>query len=618
MHFKNIRITNFQAILILLFITLHSFLMNGYAHVNRYLTVGLYVNPIEARIDPTLFRNSLHVQSALKNKIRLSLIDSLSPQIFSNVDLETVSIFQWFFCLFLTNMALYYLGKTLTGSCLAGLGSVLLFCNKLNVWTFGAPAIYINFFHHGIQYAIMLNIFSLALVLRKKYYLAFLLMGFAWNLHPMSVIFLFFLMFAYWLFYRKEIGFKTILGCFFAFTVPALPIMIKSLKYVSRPWEYGTEWLTGVKWTVWFTLFPSMWPLESYFRVTLFFLLFLMGLYSLPWGEKKNDTKIFVGAIGGLCLIGTLFADVIPHPFVMKLSLWRSTWLYIILALPCIVHLFMRIWDESLAKRFLIVSTIILLTGYVPSFPLYYLVLFNAFLALFLFEDVLKRRWLRFDSVIPVVFMLSLILFVLYQKLYGQGVKTTVAVLGFTFLLLMFHKLIVKYFGFLKGSGSFVALALLFILLFDTGVLFYKGGPAIYYHGSVQGKRDPWADIQLIARKHSKKDDLFIVPPHCNDFGIYSKRATLGDWAEGSSILYQDNSYAKEWLERMSALGWKNMGEERGYNSLSTDEIVTAAKKYKVAYIVSEKPKRFDLPLVYSNSKYMLYKAPNYDGKNEY
>ena len=118
--------------LILLFITAHSFLMNGFFHVNRYLTVGLYVDPISAKLDPSLFRHSLYTQSVEGKKARLSLMHNLSPSIFRHVDLETFSIAQWLICLLCTTAALFYLGKTLIGSDLAGYGTALLFTGKLN------------------------------------------------------------------------------------------------------------------------------------------------------------------------------------------------------------------------------------------------------------------------------------------------------------------------------------------------------------------------------------------------------------------------------------------------------------------------------------------------------
>ena len=152
----------------------------------------------------------------------------------------------------------------------------------------------------------------------------------------------------------------------------------------------------------------------------------------------------------------------------------------------------------------------------------------------------------------------------------------------------------------------------LFVALIDAGVLYFKGGPEIYYHGYFQGRRDPWADIQLFAQKHSAKDDLFIVPTYMNDFGIYSLRATLGDWAEGANAIYLDNQFAREWLSRMKDLGWKEFcidSNAGGYFNLKTAEVMKAAKKYGAKFIITEKPKTFELQKTYENNQFILYLA---------
>jgi len=103
-----------------------------------------------------------------------------------------------------------------------------------------------------------------------------------------------------------------------------------------------------------------------------------------------------------------------------------------------------------------------------------------------------------------------------------------------------------------------------------------------------------------------------------NDFGLYSERATLGDWAEGANILYMDNTFARAWLERMHDLGWHTLwGERSGYNGLSTEAIVATAKKYGASFIITEKPKRFELPLIYENSRFILYRISDTRGYKE-
>jgi hypothetical protein len=571
--------------------------------------VATYTTPLVAYSDPSLFQKSLYVQSLKEKNARLSLMHDVMPSLLRHVDLETFSLIQWLICLFFTVIALFYFGKTFIGTDYAGYVTALLFSTKLNEWTLGSPAIYINFFHHGLQWAIPLNILSLTLIFRKRLPLAFLLMGIAWNFHPMSVIFLLLLCFPYWIVHRRECGLKISLQCAAAFTLPALPILMKSFTYLTSTWHYGTEWLTGVKWTAWYTLFPSTWSLDWFFRAGLYCWLFVMGLATLPASEKKRDSIIFVVTVAVLCVVGTVCAELFPVPFVMKMSLWRTSWLYIILSLPCIAHLLIALWDQSLLKRFLVLSTLIVLTGYIHYFPAYYLLLFNIFFLLFIYQSSLEKRWAWLPKKIPLLFAALLLLLIIYHALFSWGTTGTIIGLVSVLLFLSLLKLTEKSLPLAKNSSSWIIVALLFIVVFDAGILVYRGGADIYYHGYVRGTRDSWADIQIFAKEHSQKDDLFIVPPYMNDFGLYSDRATLGDWAEGANILYMDNTFAQAWLERMNDLGWHTLwGEKRGYNGLSTEAIVATAKKYGASFIITEKPKHFELPSIYENSQFILYK----------
>jgi hypothetical protein len=184
------------------------------------------------------------------------------------------------------------------------------------------------------------------------------------------------------------------------------------------------------------------------------------------------------------------------------------------------------------------------------------------------------------------IFFLFILIFLLADKLYRNRINWKPA---------------------LRAHSAWLAV---FIIIFDVSLLYSTGGPVIYYHGKVQGKQDPWADVQIFARDHSHKDDLFIVPPYLPGFTTYSMRASLGDWAEGSTLLYLDNRFTREWFQRMYDIGWKDIDLMRdGYNSLTTDELTAAAKKYGAKFAVTEKPKVFDLPLLYENEKFILYKV---------
>jgi hypothetical protein len=60
----------------------------------------------------------------------------------------------------------------------------------------------------------------------------------------------------------------------------------------------------------------------------------------------------------------------------------------------------------------------------------------------------------------------------------------------------------------------------------------------------------------------------------------------------------------------MEDIGWKRVnGVYDGYNNLSTDEVRRAAKKYGARFVITEKPKAFNLKKTYENKKFILYET---------
>jgi hypothetical protein len=248
----------------------------------------------------------------------------------------------------------------------------------------------------------------------------------------------------------------------------------------------------------------------------------------------------------------------------------------------------------------------VLLTGYLKYFKLYYLPFLILLTAYALYKNRITKKFPFLQNRFFLLFPISLLPAICYQWMFDDGITKLIIFFIFTLTFLLAIKWIRSYFNIQNP----LILAAAFIILFDTGVLFDKGGPEIYFHGKIQGKIDPWADIQQFAKNHSDKDDLFIVPPYMNDFTNYSLRATLGDWAEGSTVIYLDNQFAEEWFARMNDLGWRKWYlPKEGYNKLTTDEIISVAKKYKAKFVVTEKPKIFNLQKLYENERYILYKT---------
>lgn len=94
--------TRYFLLIPLILIAIHAFLMNGHYHVYRQLTVGTYLDPIIAKADPSLFKNSFYVQAVNRTKVRLSLFFDVSPFIVKHFDFETFAMAQAFCSLFLS------------------------------------------------------------------------------------------------------------------------------------------------------------------------------------------------------------------------------------------------------------------------------------------------------------------------------------------------------------------------------------------------------------------------------------------------------------------------------------------------------------------------------------
>jgi hypothetical protein len=604
-------------ICVIALVTLHAFLMNGYYFQHKRLTVGTYLDPIVAQTDPTLFKKSIYVQAVNRTNVRLSLSHDFNMFVSKHLDFETCAIIQEIVSLFFCLAGIFTLTRVLFGSSGAGFLAMLLYSTELNQWTLGSPAPYLNFFHHGLLYAYPLIIWSMVFFFQKRYPLSLLLAGLAWNFHPMCTVFVLWAYCLFWAFNHKELKVSTLGYCILCFTLPALPTIIRSFSYLGSLQRLDfPAWITAVYWTTWFTCFPTTWPALSFVRASLFFVLFMLAVYRIPDSSRKQGLLIFTGAVLTLCLAGTVFADMCPVPFIIKMSLWRSTLIYMFIALPCIAWLLVALFNHSLTSRFIVIALLVLLTGYVKCYPFYYLPLLLAAVAFFIWEPVLKERFASIARNFSIVFFLSLVMLLAYQIFYGERGTRLLAFFIAIFIFLSVIAMRRKHSP--LNAITYIVWSGLFIILFDAAVLYFKGGPEIYFHGYFQGRRHPWADMQLFAKAHSDKDDLFIIPTYMNDFGIYSQRATLGDWAEGSNAIYLDNQYTREWLTRMKELGWKTFcfdSNAEGYYYLPTAEVVKTAEKYGVKFIITEKPKIFALPKIYENEQFILYSAPFHAGK---
>jgi hypothetical protein len=588
--------------------------MNGYLFADRLLTTGTYYSSLLAKADPSLFKNSIYVQAINRTNERISIFYDVAPFIVKHFDFETFAIIQAFISIFFVIAGIFTLTNTLFGSANAGYISALLYTVALNNWTLGAPSPYLNFFHHGLPYSYPLIIWSMNWFFQKRYPLSLFMAGISWDFHPMCTLFLLFSYFIYWLFNLKEFNFRIIGKCVLAFAVPAVPIIIKLLKHLGAGGGFGHLWLEGVRWVSGYTSFPSEWPSAWLIQSGLFLLLFLICLSQLNNDEAKKWVLTFFLSVVIMCLIGTVFADLFPVPFLIRISLWRSTFIYLFVAISCIGYTVSTLLtDQSFTKRLLAISLITIITGYLGCLIHYhvsYLPLFIGALLFFRFENQIRDFLPSLHSKFSFVFFTCLFLLLAVHMITNlkDGFKLFLFFGSVAFFLLSI-RLSEKYAPKRALSTCLWVLIIVLVLFFDVTTLYARGGPKIYYHGRFQGKPDTWAEIQKFAKMCSEKDDLFIVPPYMNDFTTYSMRAVLGDWAEGTTVIFLDNQFTREWFARMSDLGCKPTNWFGEYNNLKTSAILRVARKYGAKFIVTEKPKTFHLKKLHENENFILYEA---------
>ncbi len=596
---------NVLTLTLLLLITCHSFLMNGYYSSHRYLTVATYFSSIRNQLDPELFKNSIYIQAVNRDNLRIGILYDVLPYVLTRIDLETFALLQTVASLCFMLAGIYALAVTLTRSRPAAIVATLLYTTQLNNWTLGSPAPYLNFFHHGLPYTYPLTVWSMLFFFRRHYVTALLLTGISYNFHPMGTLFLLCAYGLYWLLNRRCFTLKLSLACLCAFMLPALPGIIKTINHIGSG-GHGAQWLQGVRWVAGYTCNPSIWTGSQWLHAGVFLMLSCCCLCAFPKRAVRRTVTIFWIAVACMCLVGTVFADIVPVPFIIKLSLWRSTVIYLFLAIICIARACVQIGRRSPAHALLAVTVIALLTGYLPQLPQASLALLLPAVWWSLFAD----RWQHLRKASTPVTLAALTLLCLTAILFMKG--------GLWVPVFMAGALLLAVIASARFSNANPLLPwALGLMVFDAAVMISRGGPEIYYHGRMQGKLDPWAEVQLAARDISHQDDLFIVPPLCNDFYHYSERAVLGDWAEGSTLLYLDNRFTEQWFERMHALGWTKMyNAEEGFNNLTTGAIQNVADTYGAAFVVTTKPKKFDLPKVFENSRYILYRF-DHGGNNQ-
>jgi hypothetical protein len=136
------------------------------------------------------------------------------------------------------------------------------------------------------------------------------------------------------------------------------------------------------------------------------------------------------------------------------------------------------------------------------------------------------------------------------------------------------------------------------------------------FPNEVQEVDPQWKDLTAWVRKNTPKNATFISPPvKFANFIWLTERPTIAKY----KLMAQTKGGTLEWFLRMRDLSGNFNGVDPltqfnqklltdGYNNLTTDQVKALMIKYHASYLVTRIQHRLDIPVVYRNKSYVLYR----------
>lgn len=197
---------------------------------------------------------------------------------------------------------------------------------------------------------------------------------------------------------------------------------------------------------------------------------------------------------------------------------------------------------------------------------------------------------------------------------------SSIALLPFPVVFFVFWSL-QQLFSDSRLNRYFIGLATMVIIVI-SGIVGYKTGfwrPKI----NIVPDKTPWYQVQLWARSNTPKETVFITPPH--RWGFYmvewrvgSERSTVVTLSELLEAAFAPQ-YISYWKPRFQLVAPKALSQFNGdyftainktkesFYSLSEDEFIKIANKYKARFLVVEKPYHYRFPVVFENKGFIVY-----------
>lgn len=547
--------------------------------------------------------------------------------------------------------ACYWLVKTIFNDSLAGLIMILLMVTGSHQ-ALGGDSIYSMGFTHT-WFVFPVAIIAMGLFYRERKLSAFVLAGVLFNLHALTAAYLVFMFTLCLLFNLRQVGILRFIVYMLVFAAVASPT---AFEMVRQKQVFDAEWISLIRIRSADHSFPSVWWQTGASDIPRFGLLLGLAILSLSFAAPRDRQRksIIMGiavlvlfAIGAVCasdsFSGHFFSKI--KPTILRAQLFRSSRLLMVImfahtayGLACMLR---RPWarfdpvgdplkvdrlsDHEFTELFQRCGRIL-----------------DLLLALAVFAAIALPPLLVF---LPWVLALSILMALITGRLNWLQALTTGAIL--LLALLAWHRidfpvpfapgespvdlrkgwpanvtaLIALAAGVSIWAVSQINLRSWANLVFVVEAVVVIGLIGMHERKPMLDealKHDDWVDAQNWARTHTLPAARFLTPPNQSGFRMYSERAIVGEWRDGTQA-YFNAGFAADWWKKMKLLRPNLMYDEKGlrelnpgqpFRDLPDDVLLKLAKDNDASYVVVHNAKKGrGLKLAYENKSWSVYEA---------
>jgi hypothetical protein len=382
-----------------------------------------------------------------------------------------------------------------------------------------------------------------------------------------------------------------------------------------------------------------------FFPLLLLCVFFFVTLRYQDIKDEKN-VKILSGTIVCmiLCVLGIIFSDIYPIPFLIKISLQRSTGLITFLGVLYIIYyLFKKIENGKMFNIFLAIYSLLLLVFAKPGIAV--LPLF-----LLLYSDIREGHFgsLKIESYNISIrksfyfIMAFLLLMLTLTCIFQNNHKIANSIFGYLWTPLQYFNPFNEPDFLLRGGKFKITLVSIYSVVSSSLIIAYKNSirknktvnilfikiffvislSMVWYHerdqylgwhNSYSKIASSYLDVQLWAKDNTPTDALFMPDPsHYYGWRDFSERSSFGNLREWgySSIAYNpDQKVFVEGLRRIKELGvdiskitmddiksstsvpyfYKFDNVRKNYNNISDSQLQKLSSKNEIDYFIFNK-----------------------------